>query len=331
MGGPGSGRPPSKLSLEDARALDIGELCDGGAALALPAGQIIWRERGSGRILGLLAYRIARETPVALPARLLLLYLYWPGGVSAPQGDQVELLGSERVRHLALCPTPGCAQRVRRLYAPLGEHPCLCRSCHDLVYRSSAKERELRFARRILAPLLDEVRAACAGLGPLPAADEDGYRGAQQCRLDCLRLRSAGLSLRQIATRVGVSKSSVQRYLQAGPAGIDLLELYRERQLESDLGRYASLADGSLTPGAIARELREIDREAKRFGLYRHSPTENEERVLFRQPTQVADDEPQVTLADHGRCFDVLREEGQRRLSLELARREVALSRPASR
>jgi AcrR family transcriptional regulator len=156
---------------------------------------------------------------------------------------------------------------------------------------------------------------------PLPAEEEDGYRGAQQCRLDCLRLRTAGLSLRQIAARVGVSKSSVQRYLAAGPAGIDLLELYRERLLETGLDRYRSLADGSLTPGAIARELREIDREAKRFGLYRHSATENEERVLFRQTTQKADGEPLVTLADHGRCFDALRKEGQQRLSLELARR----------
>ena len=321
MGGPGSGRPPSKLSLEDARVIAIGELCDGGAALASPRGQIVWRERGSDRVLGLLAYRIATEEPAGFVTRLLLLYLYWPGGDRGPQGDQVELLGGEGVRHTAHCPTPGCDQRVRSLYAPLGEHPFLCRSCHGLVYRSSAKERELRFARQILAPLLDEVRAACAGVGPLPAEGEDGYRGPQQCRLDCLRLRTAGLSLRRIAARVGISKSSVQRYLAAGPTGIDLLELYRERQLESDLARYASFADGSLTPGVIARELKEIDREAKRFGLYRHGPTENEERVLFRQTTQEADGEPLVTLADHGRCFDALRKEGQQRRSLELARR----------
>jgi hypothetical protein len=321
MGGPGSGRPPSKLSIEDTRALDIDELCDAGAALAFPVGQIVWREKGSGRVLGLLAYRIATQAPADLAARLLLLYLYWPGRATAPQGDQVALLGREGLRQTALCPTPGCDQRVRSLYAPLGEHPFLCRSCHGLVYRSSAKERELPFAREILAPLLDEIRAACTGVGPLPAEEEDGYRGPQQCRLACLRLGAAGLSLRLIAARVGVSKSNVQRYLAAGPTGIDLLELYRERQLESNLARYASFADGSLAPGAIARELREIDRETKRFGLYRHSATENEERVLFRQTTLEAAGEPLVTLADHGRCFDALRKEGQQRLSSELARR----------
>jgi AcrR family transcriptional regulator len=174
----------------------------------------------------------------------------------------------------------------------------------------------LRFAREILDPLLAEIRAACAGVGPLPDHEGDGYRGPQECRLACQRARAAGLSLRQIAARLGISKSSVHRYLAAGTAGIDLVELYRERQMEAGLDRYASFADGSLR--AIARELHEIDREAKRFGLYRHSATEDEEKMLFRDERS---SEPLVTLADHGRCFDALRYEGQQRLSLELARR----------
>jgi len=72
MGGPGSGRSPRKLSIEDARTLDIGELCDGGAARAFPRGELVWREKGLKAPLALLAYRIAFEQrggpfPASLP------------------------------------------------------------------------------------------------------------------------------------------------------------------------------------------------------------------------------------------------------------------------
>ncbi|HEY5474249.1 MAG TPA: hypothetical protein VIK32_13790, partial [Candidatus Limnocylindrales bacterium] len=133
MGGPGSGRVSSKLSLEDARALEIGELCDGGAVGAFPQGEIVWREKGSGAPLALLAYRIASEQKAGPPTRPLLLYLYWPSVKSWPQGDEIELAGGAGQRHLALCPAPGCGRPVRSLYAPLGEERFFCRGCHDLV------------------------------------------------------------------------------------------------------------------------------------------------------------------------------------------------------
>ena len=210
---------------------------------------------------------------------------------------------------------------MRTLYAPPREELFFCRRCHDLVYRSSTKARELRLAREILSPLLAEIEAACESAGPLPGKEEHGYLGPQESRLACLRLRAFGLSLRQIAARVGISKSSVGRYLLAGASGIDLLELYRERQLEADLARYGSLGADQLSLKAIGRELREIDRRAKRFGLYRHSATENEEKVLFREAACEDDAGPPVSLADYGRGFDALREQGKRRLALELAAR----------
>jgi transcriptional regulator with XRE-family HTH domain len=320
MGSPDSGRPPSKLSIEDCRALDIGEVCDAGAATAFPAGEILWREKGSRVPLALLAYRVASKRPAGL-ARRSLLYLYWPSVTGAPHGDEIELAGGERARRLARCPAPGCDQPVRILYAPLGDELFFCRGCHDLVYRRSRRAAELRLAREVLSPLLAEIRAAGEGGGPLIDQEEYNYLGPQESRLACLHLRAHGLSLRQIAARVGVSKSSVQRYLLAGASGIDLLELYRERQLEAYLTRSGSLANGQLGPRAIAEELREIDRDAKRWGLYRHSATENEERVCFRVAACEEVSEPPATLADYGRCFDALREAGQLRLSAELARR----------
>jgi hypothetical protein len=314
MGGPGSGRSPRKLSIEDARALAIGELCDGGAARALPRGEIVWRQKGSGKPLALLAYRIASEQQAGRAVHSLLLYLYWPRVDAWPQGDAVELIGGAGKRHLALCPAPGCDQKVRTLFAPLREKLFFCRGCHNLVYRSSAKARGLRLLREVLKPALAEIEVACSGAGPLPDETELADLGVQESRLACLRLKAAGLSCRQIAAQVGISKSSVQRYVTAGRSGVDLSELCNERLLHSFLPAHEEIANDDR---ALARELASIDRDAKRFGLYRHSATENEVKVLFRAAGEEDDAGPLVAPADYARCFDSLREQGQRRLSLE--------------
>ena len=317
MGGPGSGRRPYKPSVDDCRLLDIGKLCDGGAAQAFPRGEILWRESTSGAPLGLLVYRIAREQESGRTARLLLAYLYWPSLLAEPQGAQIELAGGQGSRISALCPGWGCERPERTLYIPPSDDRLLCRVCHGLVYPPSAKARNLRLMHDILAPLLAEIEAACQGSGPPPEPEGPGYLGPQESRLACLRLRSRGLSLRQIAARVGISKSSVGRYLLDGAAGIDPFELYRERQMEAHFDSLAALSQGSRSSGVIGRELREIDRRAARWGLYRHYASENEVKLLFREAAGQEDGEPLATPADHERCFAALREQGKRRLLLE--------------
>ena len=135
---------------------------------------------------------------------------------------------------------------MRKLYAPPGAALFLCRDCHGLVYPPSAKTRALRGMQELLGPLRAEIEAACEGAGPLPDEEKLGYLGPQECRLACLRLRAAGLSIGQIAVRVGISKSSAQRYVAAGRAGIDLLEFYRERQLLSFFSVDEGVRDGNL-------------------------------------------------------------------------------------
>ena len=279
MGGPGSGRRPYKPSVDDCRLLDIGELCDGGAAQAFPRGEILWRESTSGRMLALLAYRIAEVSWRAEGPAFELSYLYWPRIDARPGGGRIELRRSARIS--ALCPGWRCGRPARRLYVPAHDDLFLCRGCHGLTYPPSAKARNLRLLREILAPLLAEIEAACQGSGAPPESAGPGHLGPQESRLACLRLRSCGLSLRQIAARVGISKSSVGRYLLAGAAGIDPLELYRERQMEAHLDSLAALSQGSLSSGVIGRELSAIDRRAARWGLYRHYASENEEKVLL--------------------------------------------------
>jgi transcriptional regulator with XRE-family HTH domain len=314
MGGPGSGRQRQKRSVADCRILDIGELADGSVAHTVPHGEIVWRNELWPNELALLAYRMAEEQRPSEQARLLACYRYWPSVTAWPRGDEIEICGARGVRHSALC--PACRRAVRKLYAPPGLGLFLCRSCHDLVSPPSAKARALARMQAILGPLLAEIEAACEGAGQLPDADELGYLGPQESRLACLRLRAAGLSLRQIAAQVGISKSSVGRYLAAGRQGIDPLELYRERQMNSFLEPNEGLRAGNLR--AIDRELASIDRSAKQLGLYRHSASEFEVRLLFREEGEI---ETLTSPADRAGCFDRLCERGQRRLSLELQTR----------
>ena len=317
MGGPGSGRRPYKASVDDCRLLDIGELCDGGAAEAFPRGEILWKVKYSGTPLALLVYRIARQQHSQRPPSLLVAYLYWRNLLVAPQGAEIELVGGQGARISALCPGWGCGRPARKLYLPPGDDLLLCRCCHGLTYPPSPKARNLRLMREILAPLLAEIEAASKPGEPPPEEDGPGYRGPQESRLACLRLRACGLSLRQIAPRVGISKSSVGRYLHDGADGIDAFELYRERQMEAHLESLAALGGASVSFGALGQELREIHRLAARFDLYRHNATENEVRVLLREAAGKQDREHLLRPADHERCFEALREQGFRRLLQE--------------
>ena len=73
-----------------------------------------------------------------------------------------------------------------------------------------------------------------------------------ELRLWCLRLRAEGLSLRAIARATGASKSSVARYLAAGPEGIDRVELHRERFARAADAQLAGLG-ALLAAGPAAR------------------------------------------------------------------------------
>ena len=169
---------------------------------------------------------------------------------------------------------PGCERPVRKLYAPPGEVLFLCRLCHHLRYAGSARAKALR-RRAVLGPVLAELAAMqLAGqavlsssearrselLGPLLGSLR---RGRRECASPACACERAGLSYRQIAAHVYRSKSSVARYVAAGPAGIDLEGLYDEHLLASFMGIDRQFADGDLK--AIDGELAAMDVRAKRW------------------------------------------------------------------
>jgi hypothetical protein len=319
MGGIGSGRRPTKLSVDDCRVLDIGELCDGGALHKTPRGQIIWHNRLWPKEVALLTCRLAGEQWPHRESRLLLCYVYWPAADAAPQDDEVELVVRPGVRPSVLC--PDCSRAARKLYAPPDAIDFSCRVCQGLIYPPSEKMRMVRQMQETLAPLVAELKAAREGRGPLPAKERlSPILEPQESRLACLRLRTAGLSLRQIAARVAISKSSVHRYLAEGPDGIDLFALASERRWRSQSPLFAGLRP--------AQELRSIHRWAVRRGFHRHSAAEHETRRLLREGADRESREILVTREDRDRCFASLREQGQQRLSQEVQARR---KKPARR
>ena len=58
MGGPGSGRRPSRTAVHEARCLDIGELCDAGRLQAHPRGEVSWWGEMDDERRNWLRYRI---------------------------------------------------------------------------------------------------------------------------------------------------------------------------------------------------------------------------------------------------------------------------------
>jgi len=296
MGGPGSGRWPTKASVEDCRVLDIGELCDGGALRKTPRGQIIWHSELWQKEVALLSYALVRERWPDRASHLLLNYVYWPAADASAWDDEVELAVQPGVRINALC--PACGRVARKLYAPPAALYFSCRVCQGLIYPASAKMRWWGEMQERLAPLAAELADAREGRGPLPAKERlSPTLEPQECRLACLRLHTAGLSLRQIAAWIGISKSSVHRLLAEGPEAIDLFALSSERRWRDPFA------------GSTGR------------GRHRRSATQFETRELLREGADEESREVLSCIADNERCFALLREEGQQQLCLEVQAR----------
>jgi len=257
MGGPGSGRRPSRTAVHEARCLAIGELCDAGRLAAHPRGEVSWWDEMDDEWHRELRYHIS--TRAADGECILTLE-----GYSSP--DQVLVLDVIAGRATcALC--PWCGKPARKLYVAPGQSQFRCWRCWDLVYRgrTTPGTRWLAYERQVANPVLDlvadlpwrvrhrpwrsyveappsELAAELAGELPLEP---------EELRLWCLRLRQVGLSYRQIARLTASSKSTVSRLCLAGRAGINLRRLIDER------GRSCWLPDRALY-GANDAETRTV-------------------------------------------------------------------------
>jgi len=235
MGGPGSGRRPSRTAVHEARCLDIGELCDAGRLQAHPRGEVSWWGEMDEERHGGLRYRISTR---ALDGEQILTLERSIGP------DQVLVLDVVAGKaSCALC--PWCGKPARRLYVLTGQSQFRCWRCSGLVYRGHTKPaaRWLSYQRQFANPVLDLVadlpqrvrhrpwRTYVEAPPPELAAELAGELplGCQELRLWCLRLRQVGLSYRQIARLTESSKSTVARLCLEGRAGIQLSGLINER------------------------------------------------------------------------------------------------------
>ena len=233
MGGPGSGRRPSRTAVHEARCLDIGELCDAGRLQAHPLGEVSWRGEDE-KPRESLRYRIATR---ALDGEQILTL------ERSIDPDQVLVLDVVAGKATcALC--PWCGQPARKLYVLTGQSQFRCWRCWGLVYRGHTKPaaRWLSYQRKLANPVLDLLvdlpqrvrhrpwRSYVEAPAPELAAELAGELplGPQELRLWCLRLRQVGLSYRQIARLTESSKSTVARLCLEGRAGIHLLSLIDE-------------------------------------------------------------------------------------------------------
>ena len=288
MGGLGSGRRRTRLGIDECRALEIGELCDQGRWREKPRGEVLWRARRSGEMLARLTYVIRREERAA--AGLLLAYRYVRAGAGPSAAHGVELDCALGQRAYASC--PACGRRVRSLYAPLSAELFACRTCYRLVYRRSQEDEMLAYVQEVAGPALRQLQAppsrtrrqarrryvteAPAALARELEAEPPG--GEAEIRLWCLRLRACGLSYRQIAALLEISKSSVARICAAGPQAISRQALVRERLEEASFG--PAPPEGEDLRGLDAY-LRATHHHALRLGLYHHPLSEREERVVI--------------------------------------------------
>ena len=279
MGGPGSGRARQRWAVCDCRWVTVGELLRHGRRVLPPGGEVVWQRVGSDEVSGSLSYRLTSETwpQLGTVALLELHYQALPKGRTSHQ--QIVL---EHRAHDTLGRCPDCQGAVRRLYALPGGERFACRSCQGLVYRRPSQrqrqEQALDELREAMGPLLEAALVVDGLLDDLPVdvrplrhdlaellaiLEEERPLFDCELRLWCLRLRAEGLSLRAIARASGSSKSSVARYLAAGPEGIDRVELHHER--------FARVADAQLAGlGALSlrAQLRELARTNKRLALY---------------------------------------------------------------
>ena len=236
MGGPGSGRRPSRTAVHEARCLDIGELCDAGRLQAHPRGEVSWWGELDEERRGGLRYRISTR---ALDGECILTLSHY---ISPDQVLVLDVVAGKAI--CALCPL--CGEPARKLYMPAGQSQFRCWRCWGLVHRSHTKPaaRWLAYECEFANPVLDCVadlprrvrhrpwRTYVVAPPPELAAELAGELplGREELRLWCLRLRQVGLSYRQIARLTASSKSTVARLCLAGRAGIHLSRLINERE-----------------------------------------------------------------------------------------------------
>jgi hypothetical protein len=287
VGGLGSGRRRTRLGIDECRALEIGEFCDQGRWREKPRGEVLWRARRSGEMLARLTYVIRREERAA--AGLLLAYRYVRAGAGPSAAHGVEFDCAPGQRAYASC--PACGRRVRSLYAPLSAELFACRTCYRLVYRRSQEDEMLAYVQEVAGPAMRQLealprrtrrRARRRYVAAPPAAlarelEADLPYGEAETRFWCLRLRASGLSYRQIAALLELSKSSVARYCVAGPKAISAQALVCER-LEQAAAEPAPPEGDDLR--ALDAYLRATRHHALRLGLYHHPLSEREERVV---------------------------------------------------
>jgi len=288
VGGPGSGRRRTWRGVDECRALDLGELCDGGRLRAQPRGVVLWRARDGGALRARLTYAITGQESAA--DDLLLAYRYWPEGGGLCHENELGLTALPGRRTYAWCPV--CGVRARTLFAPPGAGAFRCRECCGLVYRRSHAAEDRAYVSEVAGPATRALWAlpararrrpprryverppselACELEAELPLRDEE-------LRLWCLRLRACGLSYRQIAALTETSKSTAARICAAGAGAIDRQALVKER-LERALGLPAPPDDDD--PRALAAYFTELYRRSLRLGLHRLPRGELEERLVI--------------------------------------------------
>jgi hypothetical protein len=289
MGGPGSGRRPWRLAVDECRALAIGELADGGRWRRQPQGEVLWRARDDQATLARLSYVIRAASDGG--KEQLLAYRY-RGSEDQPWCEQrVALACRAGQPSVALC--PGCAAPVRSLYVTRAGRRFLCRRCLGLVYRRSPAAALRAYVVETAGPVVSVLLALPAEpptaaprryvAGPPPELAEQLAQelplAAQELRLWVLRLRACGLSYRQIAPLVESSRSSVARICAAGQEGIDTQALVRETLARAHPLPVPPQEDDDLA--AIDAYLAAAYRHARRLALYRHPLAEREERIVI--------------------------------------------------
>jgi len=288
VGGLGSGRRRTRLGLDGCRALELGELCDQGHWRSQPSGKILWRSRHGGETLARLTYVISGQEDATQD--LLLTYRYECEGAGPSVRHELELDCAPGRRACVTC--PACGRRVRTLYAPQGAELFACRACYRLVYRRSQWREQLTYVQEVAGPALRELealprrtrrRARRRYVTEAPAAlarelEAEPPLGEAESRLWCLRLRACGLSYRQIAALLEISKSSVARTCAAGPKAVSTHALMRERLEQASFG--PAPPEGEDLRGLDAY-LRATHHHALRLGLYHHPLSEREERVVL--------------------------------------------------
>jgi hypothetical protein len=249
MGGYGSGRRPTK-QVGGYLRLTIGSILDGAGFQEGRSGRMGWRT-SQGAILARLDFRLGygRYTEGQEP-QPVCDYTFWPQGGAGADGRLFLVIVPGRAI-LVRCPEPTCRRSVRILYAKRAEHDLRCGRCAGVRYprrsqrSKEEQEREELFAEHIawltrLGLSAAERQVACGLPAPTPKdlaetlalvspLDLCAYLRPQERRLAALSLQAQGHSLRQIAVKIGISKSSVWRIVAAGFAGLDVKALFAER------------------------------------------------------------------------------------------------------